>query len=422
MSLAALSAPRTSVFELLRSVTIAAAAEQLGLQVSRSRFGPCPACGIERDSQTRRLPVGFSGSRWRHHHSDCGAGGDVAELLALRLLDCSAQELTRDGAAALHAHAWRLGLVDQPPADDDQDLAPVRPLPRRPRRPAPAPAPPRPLPPAAEVAALWGASRSLLDVETGRRWLASRYGLPAERLAALAGVGLLDGLARWLPRAGERWPRWARQKRRAWSDAGFRLALPLYDERGALAALRGRHPEPPGKLKALSAAGCRVSGLALAGPLGRELLDAGPDAATLPGFDPAEPLAVELWILEGGTDLIAAALHFAIDPDSDRGPIPQRRGTPDHPRAIRACLGAFSGSWSEALTARLPRQLGGHPVKVVLACDPDPGGATIARGIDASLQAAGFEVTPWQGVDRPDLDVAEVLRPWFAHLATEGAG
>ena len=341
---------RRAWMDEVKRATIPAVAEALGLQPrGRHSYTPCPTCGAERrGSQDRRGPLGYSGHRWRCWSSGCDARGSTLDLIAAVELGRSPE--TRDDWRRVHQRAYAIGATADAP-EGDAPLPPPRRLPE-PRR-----APERHYPAMREVADLWTfGAWQVATCQAGRRWLEAL-------LPGGAGVCPLD-LARILPtpdEAAARWgirgarcrsmlPRWARWGALPWTEAGYRVLLPLYDARGRLRSLRARHVDQPpsGAPKAVSPAGCKVSGLVFANRLGVDMLR---------GL--ASPMMV--LICEGGTDTLAASL---LSP----------------PHVPRAILGVGSGAWTPEHAAQIP-----PGAEVVIATDPDEAGQRYADQIEASM-------------------------------------
>jgi 5S rRNA maturation endonuclease (ribonuclease M5) len=240
----------------------------------------------------------------------------------------------------------------------------------------------------AEVAALWAAC-SPLDAdprEPAARWLNVRRGLDAERIAAL-------DLARVLPGPAYPWPRWVPSlgmDRAAWL-AVYRLAAPVYNAAGELAALRfravDRYPPdalnvpPPGCRiedrngravlvahvrgedrelpKALAAVGCgHAAGLVLADPLGVALLRGKLE-------DEGMRWDRRVVIVEGEPDLWAYATAMSRT----------RNG------ASYAVFGHMAGAWTDAHAARIP-----DGARVLVETDDDDAGDRYAETVRDTLK------------------------------------
>jgi len=365
---------RPSWIDTAKGATVEAVAGELGLDVRRRAFGPCPACGAERrGGGDRRPPCGF-GNGWRCFR--CDARGDALDLVARVVAGARLRELTLERMAEVRAWYAAHGWCDPAPG------GPAAPFVAR-RAPA-APAEPAPVyPPVAEVAALWSACAALTDVPWGYRgggrwadpavpWLEKWRGLSCRALGAL-------DLARLLPLDPDAhpWPSWIPRLgmgRVEWLQL-YRLAVPMYDATGALRSLRFRAVtdvcEPgadglrwraldvKGHQKALAATGSTVRGLTLADPVGRALL-AGELASA--------PWDGRVVVTEGEPDLWTWSTR-------------QRRGMA--PDALTwAVLGVVNGSWTADLAARVP-----SGAKVALRTHADAAGVAYAENIRRTLAA-----------------------------------
>lgn len=345
------------------------------------------------------------GAAWYCHRG--GHGGDAISLVSHALFGASVVRgeqfhAVRDWFAARGwCTPWQAGQKRRPIP------APARPVVRK-----PAPALSRAA--SSEVEALWSACYKvgLPDTPAGK-WLAARE---------LHGpdIGWMD-LARGIS-AGIQAPAWAGfgegERFRAWGDAGWGLALPCYDARGEMVAIRARwtgtrdrdlgpvDPEvcatyhdfgdvweetpPPFAGKEVSPRGagfCR--GSVYADPVGRWLLSS-------LGQGQIDPDAPDLrWsgtviIIEGGP----AFLHYA----TQRGRVKLRDGLGYTP----AVFGVWSGAWPDDDTGRALARRCKVARRVIVACDDDEGGDRIGRPIIRALQAVGCTpmVQDWQEVSR----------------------
>lgn len=363
---------RPSWIDAAKGATVEAVAAELGLDVRRRTFGPCPGCGAERrGGADRRPPCGFRDG-WSCFR--CDARGDALDLVARVVAGARLRELTLERMAEVRAWYAARGWCDPAPG------GPAAPVVAR-RAPA-APAEPAPVyPPMAEVAALWSACAALTDVPWGYRgggrwadpavpWLEKRRGLSCRELGAL-------DLARLLPLDPDAhpWPSWIPRLgmgRADWLQL-YRLAVPMYDATGAMRSLRFRavtavcEPGADGlrwrsldvkeHQKALAATGADVRGLALADPVGRALLAGELERAPWDGW---------VVVTEGEPDLWTWSTR-------------QRRGMA--PDALTwAMLGVVSGSWTEDLAARVP-----SGCKVSVRTHDDPAGDKYAERIRRTL-------------------------------------
>lgn len=381
--------------------TVAEVAAALGMVDARRGIGPCPACNADRrGGNDPRPPMGATGDGHGWSCFRCKATGDAVDLAALRLAGAKLRELTAERRADVRAwfaeRGWcdaagglsPLGMVaaelfgevppkgdprwrkagaelrrreaaDPPPAVTSQTGADTarkqngRPE-RNENRTMDAPKGPPP----EEVAALWGAC-GRVDVasraDPAVTWLEQGRALDCRELAAL-------DLVRLMPAAdGYPWPRWIPRvgmDLREWCQL-YRLAVPMYDARGELRALRFRavdrvrevdpDADPPRMrwravpvdTKALAPVGARIAGMVLADPPGLAML-----RGEYAGGDLGKP--GEGW--DGSRVVICEG-----EPDTWTAATVARR-TPDRWREGRtwATLGVVAGSWTADLAARVP--------------------------------------------------------------------
>jgi hypothetical protein len=384
---------RPALYAELAGCTVDAAAAALGLRPGgRGTWGPCPACGADRrGASERRGPVGATndGRAWRCHR--CGAGGDVAALVAAVAVG-SARAPGAEGWAAARALAVEVGLLAP-----DAALERAEPSGRPVARPAPVArpgvdsGPVRALAPAGEVARLWSWSWPVEPEGDAAAWLRSRaldpdavrlLDLarelpPADELAYLeaerAGILAVDGL----PVDGATVPAWAALGRSAWS-AGWRVVLPTWGPTGAMVGLRARWclldpRKPPFGGKEVGGTGIASGPAVYADPVGRWLLERGPEARAgeLAGDADRNPLAWR-WsgavvVAEGGPDWLTLA---TAEPRAQRG------------KATAAILGLWSGGWTAEIGARLP-----SGCVVRLAVHDDGAGDGYAERVRATIPA-----------------------------------
>lgn len=323
------------------------------LGIEHRREGPaarllCPFHNERTPSAT--FHVGPAGTLRLRCHGACGRSWDALELVAqARGLSTKGGEFPRvllEGArlAGLYGLAQELsGGVERPRFE---------PAPKLLRLPAP---PERDYPPSDEVEALWGAAGHVIDDPEASAYLEGR-GIPPERATDL---GLVRVLA-----CGAELPRWARfrgerPESRPWPDLGFRLVVPAYDCLGALRSVRawriGGDPRDP---KRVPPAGHRATGLVLACPLARQMLEVGAAPAWWPDHEPFRVIVVE-----GEPDFLTWSTRFS---DADT--------------TAPAVLGVVSGSWSAELAERVP---GG--ARVIVRTHRDASGDRYARQVAESL-------------------------------------
>lgn len=403
-----------------RSVTLEAVAHELGMELRRVGFGPCPGCGSDyrsRKDGTRRGPCGMTPDKrgWRCHR--CDAGGDALDLVSLRLTGARFRDVAArpDGAAVRDWYASR-GWCE---------AAPGRALTKVERRPPPPPPPVghdqdgdgdlvrRRYPDEEVLAALWEACTPLDRAsiyDPAVPWLENAEhgrGLSARELGALDLARVLPTDVQWFLRSCQggptgsplRFPRldtepvvltplssMAKLARLAGGLAKssmeaelaewlkvYRLAVPMYDATGALRSVRfravtavrevgpagprWRKLDIPDGRKAMAPPSATVRGLVLADPVGRAMLAGELDREAWDGW---------LVVCEGEPDLWTWSTL-------------QRRGMPaDAP--TWAALGVVSGSWTDDVAARVP-----SGAKVVLRTHADPAGEKYAERIRRTL-------------------------------------
>ena len=352
--------------EPINAPPLADIAARGGLVVGRGGFAPCPLCGAEhRGREDKRRPVavfpGRDGERWKCHA--CGAGGDAIQLAAAvrwREVPGKGDPRWAELFAELRGEAGP-GLLSRP-----APKAPPRPV-------APSPPPASVFLPGDEVAALWAAcvpvaGREVVDTVTGRTRRAAREWLERVRGLSPDLVTAAD-LARVLPGAYT-WPAWIPSAVRKVLPDGpaadvrpYALAVPVYDARGVLRALRFRAvdrvatPDADGagltwtetgiergrKAIASRSNGGRyrvAAGLVMADPMALALLrhqDAGPVEALEARW------SGRVVVLEGEPAWWAYATH----PDRFRA------GTDGRPETF-ATFGIEAGAWTPDIAARLP--------------------------------------------------------------------
>lgn len=304
---------------------------------------PCPSCGAAKrhpSRRDRRGAVGLTpdGGGWRCH--ECDAHGDAVALaawLSVGKVPGAGDPAWREVRRSCAAH----GLCDPDPRD------PLHGAPVAARRPPPAPRPPEP--PrrldAGEVRATWGLCLAVEADPEVAAWLAAR-GLSS------AVVAHLD-LARALPLAGPALPGWLRYEGRSWRESSHRLVVPLYGSTGLVESLHARalRPQAP-KDKAASPAGAEVRGLVMADAAGRAML-AGQLAPS------------RVVVAEGVPDFLTWGTWAG-----------------DLTDASTAVLGVISGSWDDALAARVP-----DGAQVAVRAHRDSTGAKYADRIASTLSA-----------------------------------
>lgn len=351
-------------------------ARALGLQVQAPRGASggscsCPACGAERRHPSRRDPrlaigVRAEGRGWRCYQ--CDASGDQLHLVALALEQRRWDELDGDRKARVRAWVIEWLRIGESPSS----------TPARPRLELPPPDAAPEYPPREEVAALWGARKSVLDDRRIAEWLHAGRGLPVKAIAACDLVGALP--------YGTECPAWAAKPQTEtrpavpWSKTAYRAIFPLFDATGAMRGLLARYvgtPSLPSVPKSRAAAGYSRRGLVLADGRGRELLEgrlARGDAAHRP---------LRVVIAEGEMDVLAFAVGGAA------------RASVDAAGELVAVLGVVSGSWTPELAARIP-----DGSTVLIATHADRDGERYATAITKTLvdrmQSGAIRAERWR--------------------------
>jgi hypothetical protein len=182
-------------------------------------------------------------------------------------------------------------------------------------------------------------------------------------------------LARALPADMAELPWWASkrdevtERRVPWTASGHRLIVPLYDERGLMRSVLARAIVPTA-IKSYAPAGFTRSRLVMACPFGRWLLATG----VLPEWWRNEQQALRIVIAEGEVDFLTCATQWS-----------------DAAEHAPATLGIVSGSWCDAIAARVPPE-----VTVVIATDHDDAGEKYAAAIARSLAKSNVTLKRWE--------------------------
>lgn len=275
----------------------------------------------------------------------CDFGGDALSLVAAaRGLDPRHQfGAVLSEAARLAGYSLESPRKGHPPTPSRGESPP--PAPSREKTSLPQLPPESPTyPDEREVADVWAASRTIEGDEQARAYLANRA-LDPVRVAAL-------DLARVLP-VDFTGPSWARYQGKPWAAAGYRLLVPMFDAYGALRSLRawclaGSGEDP----KRVAPAGKAMTGLVMACPIARSVLQTGQSPAR-------EPL--DIVITEGEPDF----LTHAARPEGAAAP---------------AVVGVVASAWSSAVADRLPGD-----VRIVIRTHRDAAGDRYADEIRSSL-------------------------------------
>lgn len=317
----------------------AAVCERLGLLAGRGTFvrqatGVIVRCPWHKEQtpscSVRRGPDGTIAVRCH----GCSQTGDVLSLIAV-VNGLSTRQDFRDVLRAGAEIAGLWAVVDE--------LRGATPVAARPKPVAPAPEPERTYPPAREVASLWAAARPVSDDAEVTAMLTAR-GLDAELVAS-------DDLARALP-ADAMLPWWASYRREPWTKTGHRVIVPMRDMTGAIMSVRAWRVGDGESPKRLPPGGHKATALVMACPLAIAML-----AGT---YQPRR-----IAIAEGEPDFLVWATRRSRDPV--------------------ARLGIVTGSWTEAIAAKVP-----SGIEVLVWTDRDPAGDSYAKTIWQTLHTRCF--------------------------------
>ena len=200
----------------------------------------------------------------------------------------------------------------------------------------------RPYPPAAEVAALWGAGLATSDDAEAAAYLRGRSIEPAH-------VDEHD-LARVIAR-DTRLPSWARFQGRTWTATGHRLLVPTFDAAGAMRGVRAWRILPGDTPKRLPPTGYATKGLVLADGVGVAMLR-------------GSRVPRRALVVEGEPDFLSVTTA-ASDADEDA---PAVLGIPG------------MGAWTDELAARIP-----NGARVTVATHADDAGDGYAEAVRRAL-------------------------------------
>ena len=205
-------------------------------------------------------------------------------------------------------------------------------------RPAVTPGPVRDYPPIGEVVAMLGQTTDVADDPEVAAWLVGR-GLSPDAVDGIEGV-------RAIPKTATL-PRFATYRGRAWTETGHRLTFVMRDADGAIRSLRAGRVTGGDSPKRLPPAGHRASGLVMACSLALAMLRG--------TYVPDRVL-----ILEGEPDFLTWGTRTRMAP--------------------RARLGIMSGSWTQELAAKIPKD-----AVVTILTDNDRAGDAYATEIISTL-------------------------------------
>jgi hypothetical protein len=326
----------------LKGRSVAELATDLGLVTGRGQtLRPCPACRAERRSRRDgRAPVQLYDARW--YCFACSHGGDAVDLLSYVMHGTAFRALDDSRRAEVRAWAARRGWCEVGKSLSsylDSKVARYTAIDVAKR------------PDAGEVAAVWGSARQVTSDTEASSWCQGR-GLDPERLDGLDLVRVLAidaGL-----------PAWARYRGTPWSRSGHRLITRVWDAQGRLSGVHARNVRAdasPGNKAAWPACGPgSAGGLLMADAAGQRLL------AGTPRGPAQDALARSLIVMaEGLPDFLTWAAKLQGD---DARPV----------------FGVGSGSWTDAVAARIP-----SGCRVVVRTHHDAAGEKYARRICETL-------------------------------------
>jgi hypothetical protein len=254
---------------------------------------------------------------WNCH--GCKTGGTLLDLVAQRegyVMPKDTNVVARRCADLFHVQLPEKGASSELPPPQVSPV-PAKALPLRDRT----------YPPVDEIATFWNQCIPVSDEPQAAAWLKLR-GLNAHAVDDYQ-------LARAIHRSAKL-PRWARYKgdfntAKTWLETGHIVVLPVFDEHGMMRSIRSCRvfeSMNDGVPKRLPPSGYKAHGLIVADGLGQWLLKHGA---------PFEDRVTDVVFVEGEPDFLTRATLY---PDNYPNP--------------PAVFGVFSGSWSDALAARIP--------------------------------------------------------------------
>jgi hypothetical protein len=331
----------------MREQPIPRVARELGLRTTRARGASggalvgCPACGVERRHASRadrRGAVGVRRDGLGARCFACGTGFDALDLVAFHLGGARLRDLPDH--RRIEVREWfqrRAGGGYTAPSLGAEPPEPPPPL-------STAAELKSEYPPHEEVSALWHACSRVDGDPEASAYLQSR-GLDATSIAD-------RDLARVIAPSGL--PRWARSL-----AATHKIVVPLFDAQGVMRSLLARSVERSPQRKSLAPSGFPRSGLIMANPLGRQLLQRG----AAPEWWP-DDRELRVVIAEGEIDMLSAATLWSHAAE-----------------CAPATIGIVSGSWTNAIATRIP-----NGCTVLIATDNDEAGDKYARAIVDTLR------------------------------------
>ena len=360
------------LFEQMRNISVAILARQLGLQLSNDNrcAGPCPICGAQVRSKSKRdsrLPIGFraDGYGWECQH--CHDKGDGIDLAALVIGGSRYRELSQPQRA--YVREWFVSeyFINETPKSNyrrnatnsfrqplalkihaqKQNSPPVTKIPTR--------------PPIEEVMNLWeqciGVTQDTEAIALIESWNID------------VGIVYIKDLARVLPVNGPRFS-WMRARGQDWHQ-GWRLIVPAYGATGKIESLKSRwirSSNPPNGLKSTSPKGYQVKNLVTVEPLANAILERGELPLNIQNWPQEQRF--DIWIAEGEKDLISKAAQYN-----------------QHSYDIYAVFGTWAGGWTDDIAARIPTD---ERIRIIIATDSDEAGDNYAKKIYKTLITRGF--------------------------------
>jgi hypothetical protein len=313
--------------------------ELSGARVSGGKLrAPCPLHG----GKNRSFVVDLATLRW-FCHSKCNVGGGPLDFM-LRVRGKSGPVRGHAFVELVQALCLRLGVVAEPVSCGDQEAS-------------------------GDAEHVWHSARPVTENAEVARWLAHERGLEAELIATCDLARVVDTVAELPAWAGfERAGRWE-----SWPSIGYRVITPLYDAKGRIQSLRFRKAVTG--TKGRSASGIPGAGLVMADGVARHVLVSGQPPSSWSGD------SLSLVVAEGEPDFWSWSTESA------------RRGLGDGATHFPGVIGVVSGSFTEAIAARLPRS-----THVISAFHHDEGGNRMHERLAQVLARAGrdFSLSRWR--------------------------
>ena len=369
--------------DAMREITVADAAERLGLTVQDPRgagggsVSPCPACDAvtrHTKSHDRRGALGLAGNGLGWRCFQCDASGDALDLVSLVKHRARWRDLADGYKAAVRA--W---CASEWPAvgralegAQETHRASTRAVEAKPPS----------YPPKAEVAALWAACAPVTSDPDVASWLRDKRAIDPAAVARFDLARCLTGetpLFAWSVLGGK-----------TWLGSGHRLIVPMFDAAGELRSVIGRRvPDPPKGSdikKSVAPKGFQRVGLVMADTPGQSMLAGG-------HAPPPRGLVV---VAEGELDVLSWATEA--------------------PGGGDAVLGMVQGAWADDVAARIP-----DGATLVVATDRDKDGDKYALRVAKSLAERSVKLLRWPLEElAPELGDANDVRRAGLPLVPDG--